>query len=114
MNRGEFCTFEPIRQIAFNFQGGGVLFYAKSRLGSEPFVEFTLMTAHVETIFVSFSFGAKKYTVGNFHRPPGASVDLFNTTVDNLREILSRFDNSSVMLVGDFNIDLFKVGRFSI
>ena len=97
-----------------NCQGGGVLFYVKAHLASELLHQFTFMTAHVETIFVRFSVGARRYIVGNFYRPPGATVELFNTTVDEiLREILSRFDSSYVMLVGDFNIDLFKVGRFS-
>ena len=65
-----------------NCQGGGVLFHVESHLGSELLYEFTFMTAHVETISVGFSGVAKKYVVGNFYRPPGASVELFNTTVD--------------------------------
>ena len=41
-------------------QGGGVLFYVKSRLGSEELHEFTFLSAHLEAIIVSFSVHAKK------------------------------------------------------
>ena len=47
-----------------NCHGGGVLFYVKSHLGSEPLLEVTFMTATVETIFVSFSVGTKKIYFG--------------------------------------------------
>ena len=65
----------------------------------------SICTKDIETLFITISSSTHPVHIGVVYRPPSGNIDEVN---ENLREILSSFKtNDTVVLMGDFNINLF-------
>ena len=88
------------------------MLYIKSYFNSELLEDFTLMLPDLETVSAEFSTHGNRYIVGNFYRLSNGCVDSFLFEVaNNMHEIVRIYSQHQVFLMGDFNIDLFKMAQ---
>ena len=87
--------------------GGGVSVYVRSTLPSSFMPQFSSVTETSEICAVEITLGdgnsKDRYKILGIYRPPAASLPAFS---DQIEHIIPNFLNESVLLVGDFNIDL--------
>ena len=82
-----------------------MLLYAKTSLGAVKLEELCVKDQQVENIFINFSF-----IVGNFHRPPNSSFNIFIEMLSSILDILTcEHQSSNMYLMGDFNLDFLKI-----
>ena len=87
--------------------GGGVSVYVRSTLPSSFMSQFSSVTETSEICAVEITLGddnrKDRYKILGIYRSPAASLPAFS---DQIEHIIPNFLNESVLLVGDFNIDL--------
>ena len=87
--------------------GEGVSVYVRSILPSSFIPQFSSVTETSEICAVEITLGdgnrKDRYKILGIYRPPAASLPAFS---DQIEHIIPNFLNESVLLVGDFNIDL--------
>ena len=96
-----------------NNLGGGVLLFIKSKYQISVIDEISIMESYLETIFVQVRLiNGSSCLVGNFYRPPGGNINIFLTKIREILDTITcKFSNQKVYLMGDFNIDLFKISN---
>ncbi len=89
-------------------KGTGVALYVNNSFNAEILEEFSYCTIDFESLFVKLSHpsGTKTLVTGVIYRPPSGNVNNF---LDKFEQICSALPESGVRLLGDFNIDLFKI-----
>ena len=93
-----------------NSSGGGVAIYAKQALHANLVNCFTFMRPYIESVFVKISRGKEKILIGNIYRPPNSDVNSFLDLLDGvLSSIRDDFSQHKIYIMGDFNLDLFRV-----
>ena len=93
-----------------NTSGGGVAIYAKNAVHARVCCDFTFMRPHFESIFVEFRMGKEKFIIGNIYRPPSSDVNSFLELLESvLSSMQENFSEHKIYLVGDYNLDLFRV-----
>ena len=96
-------------------RGGGVGFFIKDNVAYEEIeADWTrAMHSTFESMFIKLHQDKRKdIIVGVVYRPPGHSVDDFNTDIDCMLSKLNG-SNSNLILAGDFNINLLKIETHS-
>ena len=87
--------------------GGGVSVYVRSTLPSSFMPQLSSVAETSEICAVEIVLGDNnrkyRYNILGIYRPPAASLPAFSDQIEN---IMTNFLNESVLLVGDFNIDL--------
>ena len=87
--------------------GGGVSVYVRSTLPSFFMPQLSSVAETSEICAVAITLGDNnrkhRYKILGIYRPPAASLPAFSDQIEN---IITNFLNDSVLLVGDFNIDL--------
>ena len=90
---------------------GGVGMYIKIGMEYEERKDLSVFIPHVvETQFIEFKALNRTYICGAIYRPntqPKADIDVALATIYELVDIIKQ-ENKSVILLGDFNIDLLK------
>jgi len=94
-----------------NVRGGGVAVYASDKYNCNVIKEATIRTITTESIFLNCVSESYSFVLGCIYRPPSSDIGQFCSELD---EILIYFrthlPDSDLILVGDFNIDLFALG----
>ena len=91
-------------------KGCGVAIYIHDSISFKQQDVVSICTKDIETLFITISSSTHPVHIGVVYRPPSGNIDEFN---ENLREILSSFKtNNTVVLMGDFNINLFHDNKF--
>ena len=86
-------------------KGSGVAIYIHDSISFKQQDAVSICTKDVETLFITIRSNTQPVHIGVVYRPPSGNIDEFN---ENLKEILSSFKtNNTVVLMGDFNINLF-------
>lgn len=89
--------------------GGGVCLYICQNEEYKVMPQLTIMTEHIETIFVEIiNTNSTNMVVGCVYRPPSASGDIFNDTMTSLLRMLCSAKNKDIYIMGDYNFDLLK------
>ena len=88
-------------------RGGGVGLYISSKLFWNHLPNISIINNYIETLFVHLpDFNT---IVGCIYRPPAGSIRDFNEKLDELLAYCrSNFENCSINLCGDFNLNLFR------
>ena len=98
-----------------NSGGGGVGFFVKENVSYEEIQADWTQAGHntFESMFIKLHQEKRKdIIIGVVYRPPGLSVVEFNTDIDCMLSKLNGL-NGNLLLAGDFNIDLLKIGAHS-
>ena len=92
--------------IDFKEKGGGVSIFIKSHIDFRKRDDLTIMLPYMECIFIEMCINDKKYLIAGIYRVPNTNSYLF---IEKFNEIVEQLKtNYELVLVGDFNIDLFK------
>ena len=87
-------------------RGGGVGFYVSDYLKAEVIKELSIITEHVEAIFIEIHVpDQKNFVVGEIYRPPNSSPSIFLETLQNILSLPSLADKRLVIM-GDYNLNL--------
>lgn len=88
--------------------GGGVAIFIKNDIESQPLNTHQSFD-HTESIFVECKINdSKKLVIGVIYRPPKLPPSTFLPQLEQCLEDITVGHNSSVIVTGDFNFDLFK------
>ena len=91
-------------------RGGGVGFYIRKDISFKRRTDFDINTDFLESIFIEIENTSSSIVICVMYRPPSQSVDDFfeslNTILNNVHQ-----EKKTFYLMGDFNIDLLKVGN---
>ena len=97
-------------------RGGGIAIYAKDTFESE-LIEWATVTVNniIEVLTVTVGRGTSQICVSGVYRPPNGNFQNFSLKIE---ELLTKFKNQSLYVVGDFNLNLLAtddscVKRFS-
>ena len=63
-----------------------------------------------ESLFIELEVNGSNYLIGVFYRPPGTDINSFNHYFNCILETIQK-ENKKCVILGDFNIDLFKCDR---
>lgn len=80
-------------------KGGGVLLAVTNDVLAVP----VYVSSFLECVWVSIKCGIRDLIVGVFYRPPDANTDFSSEFTRVLNLICSRFPNSLLLILGDFN-----------
>ena len=90
-------------------KGGGVGFYLKKDIVFEVLDQFSCSDPALECIFLNFQINNDRFIIGNLYRPPKGNFDVFNEKLSkNLTDIRSNFNNATIIILGDVNINILK------
>ena len=85
-------------------KGTGVALYIQSSLNVNVIDDPSVVTPNLETLFVSVSDGSNRsIIVGVAYRPPSGN---FESSMNELSNIMELLPNKAVYILGDFNTDL--------
>ena len=91
---------------------GGVAVFYKPHLTCERINDLDLNTEGVlESLFIEISSKGEKTILGVVYRPPNSNTTDF---LNKLNEIVFKFKDKKLHLVGDFNLDLLKSEQHSL
>ena len=85
-------------------KGTGVGLYIHQSLIYNRIEKLCICSANLETVFVSVSNMDRPLTIGIIYRPPSGSV---NDSLNEIEELLCNLPDKNVVLLGDFNFNLF-------
>ena len=86
-------------------KGSGVALYIKDNFSFKRIDSLCRCTKNLESLFVEITNFSEPYTIGVVYRPPNGSKSIALKEFD---EILQTLPTKRVLIVGDFNDDLFK------
>ena len=99
-------------KIANKNKGSGLALYISNSLEFNIENRFNNCSKHLESLFVTIDNVSKgKITCGVVYRPPSGDISIFLKELENLLEILP---SKNVLMCGDYNIDLHKLGSSNI
>ena len=87
-------------------KGTGVALYIDNTLNAVVNEKLNLLSPNMESIFVTISDNAKKINVGTIYRSPSGDEEKFLEDFTSLLEQLPQ--NTTSIILGDFNFDLFE------
>ena len=90
-----------------NRNSGGVALYVSNQIESQLRPDLTLMENYIETVFVEIISNSATFVIGQIYRRPHTNLESFNEKVQSIVEKIQQ-ENKICVLVGDFNINLFK------
>lgn len=85
-------------------KGTGVALYIKDSFIFNKLNEFSKCTPDIESLFVSITNTSCPLIIGVVYRPPSGSYSGFLSEIDGM---LNSLPHSNVMIMGDYNINLF-------
>lgn len=86
-------------------KGSGVAMYVHSTLNFNRIEKFSHCTRNLESLFIKITNVESPLLVGVIYRPPSGELSEFLSEVD---AIMRDMPTQGVIIMGDFNIDLFK------
>jgi len=97
--------------------GSGVALYIKDSVNynRRNDLESILNECAIECVFIEIQgkqFGPKPIVIGEIYRPPGSSVDSFNTYIETFLKSVNK-EGKLCYLLGDYNINLINVHTHS-
>ena len=109
----QFKGFIPIHLIRpsedrpeFKTSGGGISIFVKPNIEFKQRNDLTVMLPFMESSFIEIKFNRQNYLIGGIYRVPDTNItefiDHFNNIIEPIRT------THKVILLGDYNIDLFK------
>lgn len=96
------------RPLTVRSRGGGVGFYIKRSINTR-ILPHPVDPLHisVEQMWLAVVLNGRKIVIGTAYRPPWMNVDIFLDAISDSISSFSSYDN--LILMGDFNINLFQV-----
>ena len=91
-------------------KGSGVALYIKENLIYTRMDEFCKCTQNLECLFVSITNLDKPQTLGVLYRPPGGKK---SEAIEEFDSLMLKLPDKNVILLGDFNFNLFDSGASS-
>ena len=115
-DKKDLCNFEGFQSIHlirptdnhidFKERGGGISIFIRDNLTYKHRDDLTVMLPYIECSFIEMKYNNQKYLIGGMYRIPNTPTDLF---IEKLNKIIEPLKSShKIILLGDFNIDLFK------
>ena len=115
-DKKDLCNFEGFQSIHlirptdnhidFKERGGGISIFIRDNLTYKHRDDLTVMLPYIECSFIEMKYNNQKYLIGGMYRIPNTPIDLF---IEKLNKIIEPLKSShKIILLGDFNIDLFK------
>ena len=89
-------------------KGGGVGIFINSQFNATAVSELDLLLPYLECLFVELCCANHKVLVGCMYRPPNTDIVQFNLALANILNTIDKKRYKSVIIAGDFNIDLSK------
>lgn len=87
--------------------GGGVGLYVKCCFDCMPRSDLYRMTTHIECLFVECRQpGGPSILIGSIYRPPNSDINLFNSTLLSILNVIDQANKKLVIIAGDFNLNL--------
>jgi hypothetical protein len=98
-----------------NQGGGGVAIYVKEGVKATINSNSIFMENVLESLLVDVCFNNKKYVIGSLYRcigkhPTMTAKDQFTVFNDLLFNLLDKISSSELILGGDINLDVLKIG----
>ena len=87
-------------------KGSGVALYINNTHNFNVCEEYSKSSQHIETLFVEITNSETPVIAGVVYRPPSGNLHEFNS---ELNLILDRIKCKNVLIMGDFNINLFEL-----
>ena len=81
---------------------GGVCVYVHDEIGCKLIPDFSIITEHLETVFLEVIINKRVLIIGMIYRRPGTQMPLFQEDLSNILENI----HSDCILMGDLNINL--------
>ena len=91
-------------------RGGGVGLYVHKDISFNRRCDLDINTDFLESIFVEITNYSTSMLICVMYRPPDQSVNEFCESLNNILDVVKR-EKKTFYLMGDFNIDLLKVGH---
>ena len=109
----QFSEYTPVHLIRpistdvnFKDKGGGISIFIRNNLSFKHRDDLSIMLPYMECLFIEMQFASKKFLIGGFYRVPNTSINSF---IDKFNEVIEQLKtNYELILIGDYNIDLFK------
>ena len=90
-------------------KGSGVAMYIHESISFTRNNDFSVSNENIESLFITVNYEATPIHIGTVYRPPSGDISKFN---DAILKLLSGFKaKENVILMGDFNINLFSNGK---
>ena len=98
-----YCIYRKDRNAAVSdaLRGGGVLIAVRDCLFSRPL---NISIDNIEHCFVVFQLRHKHVIVGSVYLPPDSDLSIYESHCLAIDEALSRMPESSIIIVGDYNL----------
>ena len=97
---------------SLNRNKGGVAIYVSERLASSARPDLSMLEDFLETIFVDVKINNIVYVIGQVYRRPHTN---FRSFMEKMEMIIDKIkqEGKTCILLGDYNIDLFKAKNYS-
>ena len=103
-----YLSFNQYRQ---HRPGGRTSLFIKCHLNATKLDEFCFNLDELESIAIKLNYENKDIIIISIYRPPGNPINIFS---DNLGQILNSLKGKNIVLLWDFNIDLFQENNTQI
>src|SRR6218665_286261 len=90
---------------------GGVGLFLNEDVISNFVIKFPVEDALMETLFIQTIVDGKIIIIGVIYKPPNMDLSSFNTAFGNLLTALALERKPCYLLLGDFNVNLLKIGK---
>ena len=91
-------------------KGSGIALYIKEDLIYNRIEAYCQCTKHLESLFIKISNIDTPTTIGIVYRPPSGLKSKF---LEEFDEIMRELPDKNVLIMGDFNINLFEPGSYA-
>ena len=86
--------------------GGGVGLYVQSCFDYKTRSDLYRMTSYLECVFVEFCQpGGSSFLIGSVYRPPNTDINLFNSDLLSILNVIEQAKNTLTIIAGDFNLN---------
>lgn len=87
--------------IENDIRGGGVLIAIKNHYHCS---QITIHNNNIEQLFVKLTIGSTMFIIGAVYIPPHSSLNVYNNHTDIINNLLCQYNNSKIVLLGDYNL----------
>ena len=90
-------------------KGSGIAMYIHESISFTRNNDFSVSNENIESLFITVNYEANPIHIGTVYRPPSGDILKFNETI--LKLISGFKPKEKVIIMGDFNINLFSNGK---
>ena len=86
------------------------MLYAKCKFKATLIEELSVTKNCIESVFIKFSYNRRTFIIGNIYRPPKGNLTEFTSEMCKFFDLIcAQFSLDDLYLLGDYNIELFKI-----